>query len=199
MAGDREFGRADEAEVSGVELYGRLNSHPFTGGAYNLFAEANYTYARSILKKAYGVGDDDDDDAADFSGNRVPETPWHVAALTLGIEQKTGWRWDASATWTYRGGFFTDAANTAYGYGGEVECEEEAGVVECEVEEIGEGGAVPSIWLLSARFNLDIGNTGASVFVSGTNLLDKLYITDREDGMKAGLGRTVWTGFKYKF
>jgi Fe(3+) dicitrate transport protein len=70
---------------------------------------------------------------------------------------------------------------------------------ECEFEEAGEDGAVPSIWLLSARFNLDIGDTGASVFVAGTNLLDEFYITDREDGMKPGLGRTVWTGFKYKF
>jgi Fe(3+) dicitrate transport protein len=202
VAGDREFGRADEAEVSGVELYGRLNSQSFTGGAYNLFAEANYTYARSVLKKAYGIEEEDGDiETVDYSGNRVPETPWHVAALTLGIEKKTGWRWDASATWTYRGSFYTDAANTAYGYGGEVECETDdlGAVTECEVEEIGEGGAVPSIWLLSARFNLDIGDTGASVFVSGSNLLDKVYITDREDGMKIGLGRTIWTGFKYKF
>lgn len=198
VAGDREFGRANEAEVSGVELYGRLNSQPFTGGAFNLFAEANYTYARSILKEAYSYEDDGSIDA-NYSGNRVPEVPWHVAALTLGIQKTTGWRWDASTTWTYRGAFYTDAANTAYGYGGEVECEADGGGYDCEVEEIGEGGAVPSIWLLSARFNLDIGDTGASVFISGSNLLDKFYITDREDGMKAGLGRTVWTGFKYKF
>ena len=70
---------------------------------------------------------------------------------------------------------------------------------ECEIEEAGEGGGVPSVWLLSARFNLDLGDTGASVFVSGDNLLDELYITDREDGMKPGLGRTIWTGFTYKF
>ena len=32
IAGDREFGRADEVEIRGVELSGRLNSQPFTGG-----------------------------------------------------------------------------------------------------------------------------------------------------------------------
>ena len=58
---------------------------------------------------------------------------------------------------------------------------------------------MPSVWLLSARFNLDLGNTGASVFVAGDNLLNEFYITDREDGMKPGMGRTIWTGFKYKF
>ncbi|MCC7250823.1 TonB-dependent receptor [Hyphomicrobium sp.] len=203
VTGDREFGRADEAEISGVELYGRLNSQPFTGGSLNFFAEANYTYSRGILKKAFTFEDDGSIDD-DFSGNRIPEVPWHVAALTLGVEQNTGWRWDASVTWTYRGSFFTDAANTPYGFGGEVECEHDGTVAgdeiyECEIEEAGETGGVPDVWLLSARFNMDIGDTGASVWVAGDNLLDKLYITDREDGMKPGIGRTVWAGFKYTF
>ena len=195
VTGDREFGRADEASIKGVELNGRLNSQPFTGGPFNFFAEGNYSYSRSTLDKAFTY-EDDGSIADDYSGNRIPETPWHVAAITLGVEQHTGWRWNASVTWTYRGSFYTDAANTPYGYG--FEAEEEA-VGEYEIEEAGEGGGVPSVWLLSARFNLDIGDTGASVFVSGTNLLDEFYITDREDGMKPGLGRTVWTGFKYKF
>jgi Fe(3+) dicitrate transport protein len=196
VASDREFGRADEAEVSGVELYGRLNSQPFTGGPLNLFAEANYTYARGILKKAYTY-EDDGSIENDFSGNQIPEAPQHVAALSLGVEGTTGWRWNASATWTYRGGFYTDAANTPYGRGFDLEDDEAPD--EYEIEEAGEVGRVPSIWLLSARVNLDIGDTGASVFVSGDNLLDKLYITDREDGMKPGMARTFWTGFKYKF
>jgi Fe(3+) dicitrate transport protein len=197
ITGDREFGRADEVEISGVELYGRLNSQPFTGGPLNLFAEGNYTYARSIFKNAAGVDENGDPEPGEYNGNRVPEAPWHVAALTLGVEGTTGWRWNASTTWTYRGSFFTDAGNTPYGLGGEYECDDVAG--ECEIEEAGEGGGVPSVWLLSARFNLDIGDTGASVFVAGDNLLDEFYITDREDGMKPGLGRTVWTGFKHTF
>jgi Fe(3+) dicitrate transport protein len=193
---DRSFGRADEVEISGVELLGRLNSQPFTGGSLNLFAEGQYTYSRGIFKDTSSLGED-------FSGNRIPEVPLHVAALTLGIEQNKGWRWDASMTWTYRGAFFTDEANTRLS-GGEVECEQEDPIgnptlFECEIEEAGEDGEVPSIWLLSARFNMDIGDTGASVFIAGDNLLDRLYISDREDGMKPGLGRTVWAGFKYKF
>ena len=179
-AGDRSFGRADEVHINGVELNGRLNSRPFTGGPFNFFGEANYTYNRAIIEK--GVAEDEDGNVVDFSGNDLPEVPFHIAALTLGVENHTGWRWDASVTWTYRGSFFTDEFNTPYG--GDPE---------------GEVGEVPCIWLLSARFNLDIGNTGASMFVAGTNLLDELYITDREDGLKPGLGRTIWTGFKYKF
>lgn len=204
-AADRSFGRAEEVEISGVEVYGRLNSRPYTGGPFNVFAEGNYTYSRGIFKEASEF-DDDGNVVGNFNGNRIPEVPLHVAAITLGIENFSGWRWDASATWAYRGGFFTDEGNTPYGFGGEVECEEEGpGAIpgtfefECEIEEAGEDGFVPSVWLLSARFNLDIGDSGASVFVAGDNLLNELYISDREDGMKPGLGRTIWAGFKYKF
>jgi Fe(3+) dicitrate transport protein len=195
---DRSFGRADEVEISGVELFGRLNSQPFTGGSYNFYGEANYLYTRGKFKD-FSVTDPDDGDVEVFDGNRIPEVPLHIAAFTLGVEQKAGWRWDASVTATYRGAFFTDEGNTPFGFGGEVECETEGGVTECEIEEAGEDGEVPSVWLLSARANMDIGNTGASVFISGDNLTNEFYISDREDGMKPGLGRTIWTGFKYKF
>ncbi len=206
VAGDRSFGKADEVEISGVELFGRLNSQPFTGGSLNFFGEAGYTYSRGIFKNLSITEIDEesgDPETTVFDGNRIPEVPLHVAAFTLGVQQTTGWRWDASVTWTYRGAFFTDEGNTPFGFGGELECEGPedggAGEYECELEEAGEDGEVPSVWLLSARFNMDIGNTGASFYVAGENLLDDLYISDREDGMKPGLGRTIWTGFKYKF
>jgi len=38
-----------------------------------------------------------------------------------------------------------------------------------------------------------------TVFVSGENLTDKLYITDREDGIKPGLGRSVMAGARMKW
>ncbi len=48
VAGDRSFGVADEVEISGVELYGRLNSQPFTGGSLNFFAEGTTRTARRL-------------------------------------------------------------------------------------------------------------------------------------------------------
>src|SRR5262249_29521881 len=145
--GDREFGRANEVEISGVELFGRLNSQPFTGGSLNFFAEGNYTYARGIFKDA-PLFDEDGNPDGNVNGNQLPEVPFHVAALTLGVEQRTGWRWDASVTWTYRGSFYTDAANTPYGEY-EAECEADGGGYEREIEEAGEDGEVPDVWLLS--------------------------------------------------
>jgi Fe(3+) dicitrate transport protein len=190
-ADDRSFGRADKVEISGVELFGRVNSQPYTGGSLNFFGEGTYTYSRGIFKDLTIEGES-------FDGNRIPEVPLHVAALTLGVEQNSGWRWDASVTWTYRGSFFTDEANTGFGEY-EAECSGAGPAFDCEIEEAGEDGEVPSVWLLSARANLALGDTGASIFVAGDNLLDEFYISDREDGMKPGLGRTIWTGFKYKF
>jgi len=189
--GDRSYGRAKEVKITGFEAAGRLNSHPYVGGPLNFFTEANYTYARGRFTDAIIDGEN-------FNGNRLPEVPNHVAALTLGVEGTTGWRWNASATWTYRGGFFTDEGNTPYGVY-EAECGPEDGEWECEIEEAGEDGYVPSVWLLSARFNLEIGNTGGSIFVAGDNLLNESYISDREDGMKPGMARTYWVGYKHKF
>jgi Fe(3+) dicitrate transport protein len=186
-AGDRAFGRADEVEVNGVEMFGRLDSNPFHGGEWNLFGEANYTYNRSVFKSGTsGFSEDEDDPAEEVSiaGFRVPEVPLHVAALTAGIQQRpaNGWNWDASVTFTYRGAFFTDEFNT--GFPGDAE---------------GENGEVPDVWLVSARASMDIGDTGASLWVAGENLTDELYITDREDGLKPGQARTFWMGAKYKF
>lgn len=183
-AEDKTYGRADEVEIRGVELYGRLDSKPLVGGPLNFFGEGNYSYSNGIFTK--GVVEVEEDGATEtvnLSGKHLPEVPFNLAALTVGVEDRAAvWPWNASVTWTYRGEFFTDEFNTAYGG-----------------NEEGEVGLVPSVWLLSARFNLAIGDTGASMYVAGTNLLDEFYITDREDGLKPGLGRTVWTGFQYKF
>ena len=95
-------------------LPGRLNSHPFTGGPLNFFTEGNYTYARGVFTDAPAF-DEDGEVVGSFNGNHLPEVPFHVAALTVGVEGTTGWRWNASTTWTYRGSFYTDEGNTPYG------------------------------------------------------------------------------------
>jgi Fe(3+) dicitrate transport protein len=58
---------------------------------------------------------------------------------------------------------------------------------------------VPSVWLLAARANYTIPNTNAVIFISGQNLTDEVYITDREDGIKPGIGRTIMAGAKVKW
>lgn len=170
IIGNNTFGTLKEVEINGVEVEGRIESRPFTGGPWNVFGEGVYTFSDPTIRQS----------GEEFDGNLVPEVPRHVAALTLGLAHAYGF--DVSATYSYRGAFFTDIENTPYGG-----------------DEEGEDGEVPDVWLLSARASFKIPNTRATVFVHGENLTDELYISDREDGIKPGQGRSVFGGMNVKF
>ena len=174
--GNNIYSTVDRVDINGFEVYGRLDGRPLMGGGkFNSFFEGNYTFADGKIKK--GTSTDEDGDEISVAGNDIPEASRHVAALTLGLEHATGW--NLSATYTYRGQFYTDEANTAF-------------------DQEGEDGLVPSVWLLSARGNYRIPGTSTTLFVAGDNLTDELYISDREDGVKPGMGRTFWGGAKIK-
>ncbi len=174
VAGNNVYSLIDEVHVNGFEAYGRFDTRPYTGWKLNPYTEASFTLADNKIEK--GLNEDGDS----VAGNYVPEVPREFAYLTAGIESMSGW--NASVSWIYRGSFFTDEDNTPY-----------AGDPE------GENGEVPSVWLLAARVNYTIPNTNAVIFVSGENLTDEIYITDREDGVKPGIGRTIMVGGKYKW
>ncbi len=178
IAGDRTFDSVDEVEVNGFEIYSRLDSRPFTGWKLNPYAEASFTLADTTV--ADGTSLNSNDVEVSVAGNEIPEFPREFAYLTAGIESTAGW--NASLSWTYRSAFYTDIFNTPYG--GDPE---------------GEAGLVPSVWLLSARANYTIPDTNMVLFVSGENLTDELYITDRADGIKPGIGRTVMGGARFQW
>lgn len=171
ITGANVFGTVDQVDINGFELYSRLDSQPLVGGRLNFFGEATYTFADPVIKKSI---------IADEVGNILPEVPRHFATLTIGVEERG--LWDASVSWTYRGEFFTDTDNTPYGG-------DDEGVL----------GLVPDVWLLSARANYTVPGTNTTLFVAGQNLTNDFYIADRSDGMKPGIGRTLWAGFKQKF
>jgi Fe(3+) dicitrate transport protein len=183
--GANVFGTVDKVTINGFEIGSRADSQPFTGGRLNFFGQANYTFADSVVSSGVDLGEDGlpggvgDDADTNLKGNYVPEVPRHFATLTVGFEERG--LWDASLSWTYIGEFYTDLANTPYG-----------------VDDEGVNGLVPDVWLLSARANYTIPGTATTLFVAGQNLLDEFYIADRADGMKPGIGRTLWAGFKMK-
>ncbi|PPC99105.1 MAG: hypothetical protein CTY31_11500 [Hyphomicrobium sp.] len=170
------FGVLDEVEFQGFEMFGRLDSRPHHGGPWNFFGEAVYTYVDGKIERGIDV---DGEDVFDVSGNRIPESVRHFANLTIGVEHEAGW--DLSVSWNYRGDFHTDSQNTPYGG-----------------DEDGEVGLVPDVWLVSARGNFKV-NDQLSLFISGQNLTDEFYISDRSDGIKPGIGRTIFGGFTLKF
>ncbi|WP_159079949.1 TonB-dependent receptor plug domain-containing protein [Methyloceanibacter sp. wino2] len=169
----------DQVEISGFEMYGRLDSRPFTGWNLNPYAEATFTYSHGEITEGILP------DGESIVGNRIPFAPREVAYLTTGIESTAGW--NASVSFIYRGEFYTDEQNTPYGG-----------------DPSGEDGLVPSVWLLSARANYTVPqnvmpNADMVLFVSGENLTNELYITDREDGIKPGLGRSLMAGARLKW
>ncbi len=178
-AGNNVYTNLDQVEIPGVEMYAQLDTRPFIGGNLNPFLEGTFTYNDGTITEGA------DADGTSLVGNLIPEVSREVAYLTAGIESVKGW--NASVSWVYRGGFFTDEQNTPYG--GDFS---------------GENGFVPSVWLLNARANYTVPqnlmpNADLVFFVSGENLADKLYITDREDGVKPGLGRTLMAGARLKW
>jgi Fe(3+) dicitrate transport protein len=181
------YGVVDEVEINGFELYSRLDSRPFTGGPWNFFGEAVYTFSDSEITKSQNPAE---------VGNAVPEVPRHFASLTLGMEHKSGF--DVSVTGTYRGEFFTDTFGTTAWT-----CLDEDGnaVPSCSPADDAEGvvGKIDGQWLLSARANYLVPNTNLTLFVSGQNLTDEFYVSDFSDGAKPGVGRTFWAGFTYRF
>ena len=173
-AGNNVYTNIDEVEIPGFEAYARLDTRPFIGGNLNPFLEGTFTYNDGTITE--GI----DEDGNSLAGNLVPEVSREVAYLTAGIESVKGW--NASVSWIYRGEFFTDEQNTPY-----------AG------DPSGEDGLVPSVWLLAARANYTIPDTNLALYVSGENLTDELYIVDREDGLKPGLGRTLMAGARLRW
>lgn len=178
-AGNNVYTNIDEVEIPGVEMYARLDTRPFIGGNLNPFLEGTFTYNDGTISE--GI----DEDGTSLVGNLIPEVSQEVAYLTAGIESVKGW--NASVSWVYRGEFFTDEQNTPF-----------------KGDPEGENGLVPSVWTLNARANYTVPQSlmphaDLVLYVSGQNLTDELYIVDREDGVKPGLGRTVMAGARMKW
>jgi len=194
--GDGVYGQLDDVEINGVELAARVESAPFTGGPWNFFGEAAYTYTNGKIKRGTDAIFENFPEE-DVSGNKLPFTVEHFANLTLGVAYRQ--LWDASFTWTYRGDFFTNTQNNV-----PLTCIDDSGNVDIgctgALDDPDEmvGGKVDEVWLLSARANYNLSDQ-LSLFVAGTNLTDELYIADLSDGAKPGLGRTIYGGFTLKF
>ena len=133
--GNNVYTTIDKVHVNGFEVGARVDTDAYTRSPFNLYFEGNYTLSDAKIKKgtAFSIDEDTDEiESVDLAGNEVPEVPRHFAQLTVGLAHAMGW--DVSASYTYRGAFFTDETNIPYG-----------------AEPEGEDGGVPGVWLLSAR------------------------------------------------
>jgi len=63
----------------------------------------------------------------------------------------------------------------------------------------GQQGEIAAYTIWNATANYAIGNSGVTVFVTGKNLFDKLYVVDMSRGLIPGSPRLVQAGASYKF
>jgi Fe(3+) dicitrate transport protein len=63
----------------------------------------------------------------------------------------------------------------------------------------GQTGLIPSYTIWNATANYEIERFRTTVFVTGKNIFDRLYVADRSRGLLPGPPRGVQAGFKFKF
>jgi len=178
----------------GVDLGLRFDSAAYTGSPYNFFAQAAYSYVRAEFTED---GVDDLGNPVALDGNRVPEIPEHAGSLTLGVEHTSGW--EASATVSHFGSFFTDPLNTGPLTLADEDREPVVIGDDLEIREPAVLGEVSSHTLLSARASYKLPGTNTTFWIQGRNLTDRLYIVDLENGVRPGAERTIVGGVHITF
>jgi Fe(3+) dicitrate transport protein len=112
------------------------------------------------------------------SGNRLPYASERLGTLALALESPRGWRFNLEGVYT--GAQFTDDLNTR------------------DLAANGQRGRIGgyAVWNFTTQYDL---RNGLTLFASGKNVGDKLYIADLSRGIIPGSPRLVQVGFEYDF
>ncbi|MDO9232180.1 MAG: TonB-dependent receptor [Methylotenera sp.] len=168
-----EFLNAGKSQNTGIEMAGRVDFGAIYNTPHNFYLTANYTslFTAKFKKDAATDGIE--------SGNRLPYAPRDLASVNFGYSHPIGI--DARFGIDYVSQQYSDNENS-------------------RVETAnGQDGIIPSYTLLNASVNFRPVGSKASYFLSGHNLADKEYLTNRIDGMFLGRGRQVFGGIRYDF
>lgn len=164
----------------------RYDTAPSGGQAINWFTQMAFTYTEASF------------DGGIIDGNRVPEIPQIVASLSIGLQHRRGF--EASATLSYVGDFYTDPANTENLLLADEDLELVGADDFLEIREPVVLGRVPSHTLLSARASYTPSElSNMTLWLQGRNLLDRLYVSDLANGMRPGAQRSLIAGITVRF
>ena len=167
-----------EATFAGVELSGQ---YAFDNGFYSRLA---YTWLpvaeqdapfRQVSNNAIVGGSQ--------SGNRQPYAPKNTITAALGY--KMG-QWNTQLEAVHVGKQFSDFAETG-------------AVPNTVLGATGQFGEIASYTIYNAALNYKYEPYKTTFFVTGKNLFDKDYITDRTRGILTGMPRLVQVGMRYDF
>lgn len=167
------FVNSGGSHVRGVDIGARVDSQPITGSRLNAFLHLVYGLAEARFTEGPA------------RGHRVPEVSRHFGRVSAGLEHAAGW--SLSATVAHAGSFFTDEANTLALWAPDPD------------ERLEIVGVVPGHTVLSARGSALVPGTRLTLWMQGRNLANRLYISDVQDGLRPGPGRTVSAGLRFAF
>jgi len=170
---------AGETLQQGLELSGQAESSAwvdwpvdaFVRVAYTWLADAEYVGERYSNVPGFGT--------VSVTGNRLPYTPEHLLAGTVGV--RMGFGLELALEGVYTSASYTDDLNTV------------------PVIASGQRGEMPgyTVWNLTANYALKACD--CTLFATAKNLTDELYVADMSRGMIPGLPRAVQAGFELRF
>ena len=175
---------AGNSRQAGLEIAGQVNFSDLYQTPYNIYLQGNYTNLFlaefSSLKQVYDDSGENIIPTSSFEpGNRLPYAPKHMLSLAIGYENSQG-NIDGRIGMNYVSEQFVDAANTV------------------DSSDSGEEGLIPSYTVINVTLNYR-PTEELTLYISGQNIADKLYLASRVDGMVAGRERQLSAGVNYQF
>lgn len=168
------FANAGETLHQGVELGWRWEIRSLGGAGGTPYISGAYTYLFDAE-----FSSDREDSSRNVRGNRLPYAPEHLVALSLGYETASGL--DVRVGLDHVSDQFADDLNTV------------------APSADGQLGVLPSHTTYNLSVNFKTPWKGFNVFLSGTNLTDKVYVVNRVNGIQVSRPRTVFAGIEAKF
>lgn len=167
-----------KATFAGLELAGQYD---FDNGFYSRLA---YTWLPVAEQDApFRQANDNTLIPGSEKGNRQPYAPKNALTAALGYKMND---WDAQLEAVYVGEQYSDFAETG-------------AVPNSALGLTGQIGEIASYTIWNAAFNYKYAPYNTTFFVTGKNLFDKEYITDRTRGILTGMPRLVQVGVRYDF
>lgn len=161
----------------GAEVGLRLDSTTIRSSPHTVFLRAAFTLLATARFQGVRFSSVSGSSGVRVSGNRLPYAPQQFVTISAGVTHASGLRAQIEAA--HVADQFSDDLNS----------------VASSAD--GQRGLVPAFTIWNATLNFDRGRVG--LYVSGKNLLDRLYIADRSRGLIPGPQRLVMVGLSARF
>jgi Fe(3+) dicitrate transport protein len=170
---------AGETLQQGLEFAGQLEGEAFVDWPVEPYARLSYTWLGDAEYVGTRFSNVPGFTAVRVTGNRLPYAPEHLLAGTVGIRVGPGL--DVQLEGVYTSEAYTDDLNTV------------------EIVASGQRGRIGGYTVWNATANYVLPVCDCTVFLTGKNLGDKLYVADMSRGLTPGMPRLVQAGLSFRF